>query len=366
MKKIAIIAVSIYIVVPVCLAFNFLDTHSFLNHNALIVEYFKIVLPMLIPTGALLFTLSRYREEDQSKEKKYKSQLDKEEQKKKEASRPYFSIKFVNRKMQVFTASGSPVLNISIIYDFKRERIIEKGGMESSEMTNITQNDFDWLLLHAKTVQGEEIYFVYTVDTKTGSHYILEEGNLVAYSNGGDYEKSIAENYFDFIIVRREYQRNHIIGKLHGYITQKSYNKAMELVVSVLRYGDISKQEKLHLLALLSLFFNQGHYSVQKSFDRNYVGSNIRNFSDIDWNSKFTDESQDISNFFLAHYILDIIRAYQNETITFLDFILRPIEVFLRDDVTIFSEHLIRQMEKLLLKDEHACEYAKTILESLS
>lgn len=366
MRKIIILIIGIYIIIPILLTLNFLNINSFLSDNGLVEEYFKVILPMSLPTAALLLTLSRYREEDQNKLKEQKLQLYKDEFKKKEICRPYFSVKFADRKMQVFTSDGSPVLNVNVIYDFNREKIVEKGGMESSEVISIVQKNFDWLLLHAKTVKGEEIYFIYTTDTKTGSHYVFEQEKLISYSNGGDYEKSIVENYLDFVIIRKEYQRNYAIGELHKHIVQKTYNLALNVVIFELREAkDIIKKEKIQLLLFLYLFFDRGGYSVKKEFDRKYANSKSCNFNGIDWEKQFLDEEQDINNSFMALYILDIIDAYRNEKINSLDYLLRPIEVFVRDDSIIHDVTFIKYMEKLLLGDSYIQDYAEGLLEYL-
>lgn len=365
MKKIVLLILSIYVIIPITLICNPLGINNLFLHQSKVTGYFKIVLPMLLPTAALLLTLSRYREEDNRKVEENTKKENSKNLKEKEASRPYFSVKYTDKKLQVFTSNSSPVLNVSLIYSYDRKTIIEKGGMISSELIELSDKEFERLLLHAKTVRGEEVYFVYTADTKTGSHYILINEKFTAYSNGGDYELCIVDNYRDFIIVRKEYQKNYMLGKFHKFIVEKDYNNALLRVIKSLREEEwVSQTEKLYLLVFLYSIFENGQYEVENGFDRKYASSNSSDFNGIDWRGKFIND-EDIDNKFLAYYILDILDAYKMQKIESLDFLLRPIEVFVRDSITIYTKFQIEQMEQLLLGEQITYNYAKGMLSYL-
>ncbi|WP_461221057.1 hypothetical protein [Lactococcus cremoris] len=380
MKKIILLGVLIFVLFPLALWLDWFNINEFLNQYIMITKYLKVVLPMLLPTAALLLTLSRYRKDDiqrltdeqkkeEKKEEERNKRIQEETLRKKEAARPYFSVKSFElsvKKLQVFTSDGSPTLNVKVIYSRDREKIYDKGGMENSEIIDLIDEPFDWILLNANSVRGENIYFVFTSDTLTGAHYIEQGKKLTEYStNDSGYERAIVENYLDFTTVRAEYTKNKLIGNFHDDVSNKKYNEALsKLVIALREEKDISKSEKISLLSLLYLFIDQSRYTIQENFDRYYAKSKSGNFNGIDWSERFMDERQEINSNFLAYYILDILDAFQKNESLILDYILRPIEGFVRDDIVIHDNDsfVIRQMEKLLLGNRYEQEYAFGLL----
>ena len=363
-----------YIIVLIMIYFGNDTITDLLNGQQAFIRFIELTLPLTIPSLVYFYQRNkdaRDRAEKEEEKRKKEEEKQKEEEKaerdKFERSLPFFYVK--DRAVFVRSPHSSPVLNVKIELgwikdDFTILDDIRAKGEICSEKTVYIGGSVDgdeispdrfaegagaaeglrWFVLSAVTAANDSVYFVYLPCIRTGWHFYRKKGagesNIVRYIGSDRYcslaellavHASRSEDRFSY--------RESILNDAAAFLKKGDLTGAFSQLILLARERELSESELLYVLHYAYLMLHQIRCSGE--IEPGYFVGNL--VPECDFTEKYSEwiKSGD-PDFMMQEYLKDLICLMQEGGEVSLNFWLRNVEVYIRDQSTVLNEESLR------------------------
>ncbi|GAA0795121.1 hypothetical protein GCM10008910_13360 [Faecalicatena orotica] len=328
-----------------------------LSGNLALVRFIELTLPLSVPSLMYFLQVSKDRYERIEKEKQKESKHKMEEEDKFERSLPFFYVR--NGTIFAKSSQKSPILNVKIRIDIIKndfgvldelsvrgeidsENIIPVGGLIDGDEINLDylleSNNISkcirWFVLSAVTITNDIVYFIYLPYLKTGWHfYRRKDGKkpkIVQYIGEERYYE-LAKFLVAYVSEQQDefYYKESILNDAITYLNNNDLQESFaQLINLVRRVKELPKSEILYVLHKAYLMLN--YLKISHKIDPNYFNGNL--FEKCNFTDKYTKALENQNHeIMIREYLQDIIKLVNNDSWVSLDFWLRNVEVYVRD-----------------------------------
>ena len=358
----------IYVIILLAIYFGNDKIVDLLSGNQVLIRFVELTLPLTIPSLVYFFQVNKDRHERVEKEEEKKGKAQKDEEDKFERSLPFFYVR--NGTIFARNPQKSPILNVKIQIgtiknDFSvlgkigtkgaihSEDNIPIGGMVDGDEKNIDSllennnifKDIRWFVLSAITATNDTVYFTYLPCKKMGWHFYRKDDSdksmIVKYIGDNSYCElakllvtHVEENGVQFSF--RESILNDAVACLEENDLQGAFAQIIKLVRCV---KELPKCEILYVLYNSYLMLHQLE-SFQK-IEPNYFQGNLS--EKCDFTDKYMKqlENRDQESM-MIEYLQDIIKIVNEDGNVSLDFWLRNVEVYIRDQSRVSNANCLK------------------------
>jgi len=332
-----------------------------------IIRFIELTLPLTAPSLLYLFQANKDRQERVERENQKKENLRKDKKDKFEKSLPFFYI----RDGMIFAKNpqSAPILNVKFQIEATKndfsvlgsvdtkgsiysEHYISIGGLVDGDKINIESllennnisNDIKWFGVSAMTITNDIVYYIYLPHIKMGWHF-YKENNLVKSTMvkyiGNDTYCKLAE----FLAVclsgdgnelsYRESILNDSVSCLDKHDLRGAFS---QLIILVREVKELQKYEILYVLHQSYLMLHQLEYS--QKIKPNYFKGNL--VGDCEFTNKYKYIAENSSQkFSITEYLQDIIELIKADKNVSLDFWLRNVEVYIREQSSVLNKRAL-------------------------
>ncbi|WP_332407072.1 hypothetical protein [Pseudolactococcus laudensis] len=230
------------------------------------------------------------------------------------------------------------------------------GAFEDKDVIHIDKNA-SMIILSSQTWLNDSVYFVYNQELKLGWHFISDK-------NSGKIDKYIGPNeYLNLIehvlnrITKIEKNRSFKLEYLNlasKEITENNLKSALvNLLILVRENHRLNKQQVIFVLRELFIILHQiENQGIDKMY---YIGNLVYSTDEklVEFNEKYKqifEEGRNI-NHEMRCYVWDILKLYESDILTNLDFVLRNLEVYIRDDSVILNEISVKHYTENIIEN---------------
>ena len=328
-----------------------------LSGNLALVRFIELTLPLSVPSLMYFLQVSKDRYERIEKEKQKESKRKMEEADKFERSLPFFYVR--NGTIFAKSPQKSPILNVKIKIDIIKndfgvldelsvrgeidsENIIPVGGLIDGDEINLDylleSNNISkcirWFVLSAVTITNDIVYFIYLPYLKTGWHfYRRKDGKkpkIVQYIGEERYYE-LAKFLVAYVSEQEDefYYKESILNDAITYLNNNDLQESFaQLINLVRRVKELPKSEILYVLHKAYLMLN--YLKISHKIEPNYFNGNL--FEKCNFTDKYTKALENQNHeIMIREYLQDIIKLVNNDSWVSLDFWLRNVEVYVRD-----------------------------------
>ncbi|WP_346907189.1 hypothetical protein [Faecalicatena orotica] len=328
-----------------------------LSGNLALVRFIELTLPLSVPSLMYFLQVSKDRYERIEKEKQKESKRKMEEEDKFERSLPFFYVR--NGTIFAKSPQKSPILNVKIKIDIIKndfgildelsargevdsENIIPVGGLIDGDEINLDylleSNSISkcirWFVLSAVTITNDIVYFIYLPYLKTGWHfYRRKDGKkpkIVQYIGEERYYE-LAKFLVAYVSEQQDefYYKESILNDAVTYLNNNDLQESFaQLINLVRRVKELPKSEILYVLHKAYLMLN--YLKISHKIEPNYFNGNL--FEKCNFTDKYTKALENQNHeIMIREYLQDIIKLVNNDSWVSLDFWLRNVEVYVRD-----------------------------------
>jgi len=335
-----------------------------LSGKQAIIRFIELTLPLTIPSLVYFFQVSKDRQERIEKENQKEENLKKSGKDKFEKSLPFFFV----RDGMIFAKNPqkAPILNVRLQIEIMKndfsvvgamdtkgsiysEHYISIGGLVDGDKINIDNllennnipNDIKWFGVSAMTITNDIVYYIYLPYMKMGWHFYkknnLAKSTIVKYI-GYDTYCELAE----LLAVRISDSGNElsykgsILNNAVAYLGKSDLQGAFsQLIVLVREVKELQKCEKLYVLDKSYLMLHQ--LTDSQEIEPNYFKGNL--FGECEFTNKYKEIVENSShNVSIKEYLYDIIELIKEDEKVSLDFWLRNVEVYIREQSSVFNK----------------------------
>lgn len=309
------------------------------------------------------FQVNKDRQELVEKEKQKEERHEKNEEDKFEKSLPFFYVR--NGTIFARNPQKSPILNVKIqletirndflifgeintIGSIHSEDTISVGGLVDGDGIDIDSllennnilNGIRWFVLSAITATNDTVYFIYLPCMKMGWHFYrkkdFHKSMIIKYIGDNSYYElakflvtHVSENGDKFLY--KESILNNVVRSLEKDDLQGAF---AQLIILVRNVKELPKCEILYVLHKANLMLYQ--LESFQEIEPNYFKSNLSA------KCAFTDKYTNLlgsknQEFIMREYLLDIIELVNEDGKVSLDFWLRNVEVYIRDQSRVLN-----------------------------
>lgn len=337
----------------------------------MLVRFVELTLPLTIPSLVYFFQVNKDRKEREEKEKQKIEDSKKDEKDKFEKSLPFFYV----RDEVIFAQSPqkSPILNvklrigsigdnfnvlreISTTGSIHSEHTISIGGLVDGdeiktedvlEKNNLSKN-IRWFVVYATTITNDNIYFVYLPYLNIGWHFYEQRKEIVRYIGEDTYCEAARLLAIHISESKDEFSyKAHILNNAVIYLGNNNLQKAFaQLIYLVREVKELKKYEKLYILDNSYLMLH--HLDDYQEIELNYFKGNLLGENEFTRKYKKIAEgsSQKIS---VKEYLYDIIEMIKSDEEVSLNFWLRNVEVYIRDQSSVGNEKaLLGELKQII------------------
>lgn len=338
-----------------------------LSGKQVIIRFIELTLPLTIPSLVYFFKVSKDRQERIEKENQKEENLKKGEKDKFEKSLPFFYI----RDGMIFAKNPqkAPILNVKLHIETMKndfsvvgelntedsiysEHYISIGGLVDGDKISIDNllennnipNDIKWFGVSAITITNDIVYYIYLPYIKMGWHFYkkndLVKSTIAKYIGDDTYcnlAKLLAVRISD---IRNEFSyKESILNDAVACLEKYDLRGAFSLLIVLVReVKELQKCEKLYILDKSYLMLHQ--LDDSQEIDTNYFRGNL--FGECEFTNKYMEIVENSSqNFSIKEYLYDIIELIKADEKVSLDFWLRNVEVYIRDQSSVFNKRAL-------------------------
>lgn len=338
-----------------------------LSGKQAIIRFIELTLPLTIPSLLYFFQVRKDSQERIEKENQKIENIKKGDKDKFEKSLPFFYV----RDEIIFAKNPqkAPILNVKFQIETKKndfsvlgvidtkgsiysEHYISIGGLVDGDEINIDNlleknkisNDIKWFGVSAMTITNDIVYYIYLPYMKMGWHFYkkndMGKSTIVKYI-GGDTYCELAEllavrlldsgNEFSY----KENILNDAVACLEKHDLQEAF---AQLIILVREIKELQKSEILYVLHKSYLMLHQLENSQE--IEPNYFKGNL--VGECEFTNKYKgilDKSS--QEFWMREYLNDIIELVKLDEKVSLNFWLRNVEVYIREQSSILNERAL-------------------------
>lgn len=322
------------------------------------------MISLTIPSLVYFFQVGKDRQERIEKENQKEENLKKSEKDKFEQSLPFFYV----RDAMIFAKNPqkAPILNVKIQIESMKndfsiigeidvndsiylEHYISIGGLVDGDKIDIDYllknnnipNDIRWLGVSAITITNDIVYYIYIPYMKMGWHFYqkddLVKSTIVRYIGEDTYcelAKNLAEHISDN--GNKFFYKGSILNDAVVCLEQCELQEAFsQLIVLVRKVEELQRCEKLYILHKSYLMLYQ--LDDFQKIEPNYFKSNL--VGECEFTNKYKKIVEDSNqNLSIKEYLYDIIELINADEKVYLEFWLRNVEVYIRDQSSVFNK----------------------------
>jgi len=329
-----------------------------------VIRFIELTLPLTIPSLVYFFQVSKDRQERIEKEKQKEEFLKQDEKDKFEKSLPFFYV----RDGEIFAKNPqkAPILNVKILFaimenDFSvvgkistegsicSKRNIPIGGLVDGDKINIEDtlknnnipHNTKWLGVTALTITNDVVYYIYLPSIKMGWHFYRKsdmlESAITKYIGEDTYCELAQLLALDISNGGNECSyRESILDDAVTWIEKGNLQEAFSTLIILVRgEKEMPKCEKLYALYQSYLMLHQ--LDDSQEIEPDYFKGNL--FGECEFTNKYKEMIQNNSqNLSIKEYLYDIIELIEKDERVSLEFWLRNVEVYIRDQSCVFNE----------------------------
>lgn len=232
------------------------------------------------------------------------------------------------------------------------EHNISIGGLVNGDEINVddllAKNKISkltrWFVVSATTVTNDTIYFVYLPYLKIGWHFYEKQDSgktkIVKYIGDNSYCELARFLAIHISDSRDEFSYkgsilNDAVACLEEYDLKGAFS---QLIVLVREVKGLQKCEKLYILHKSFLMLHQLEDSQE--IEQNYFKGNL--VGECDFTKKYKEIIKDSNlNFSIKEYVYDIIKLIKADQETSLNFWLRNVEIYIREQSSVSNERAL-------------------------
>lgn len=351
---------------------------NLLSGNSAVIRFIELTLPLTIPSLVYFFQVSKERQERTEKENQKYEKNKKDKDDKFEKSLPYFYVR--NGTVFAKNPQNAPILNVKIQFETIKddfcilgkistegsiylEHNISVGGLVDGDEIDIDNllegknilEQTRWFVLSAITVTNDTIYFVYLPCVKMGWHFYRKKyasEYIITGYIGDDSYYELAKRLVVHVSKNgnKFSYKESILNDAAFCLENDDLQEALaNLIILIRTVQNLPKSEILYVLHNTCLMIN--HLKKLKDIEYNYFKGNL--VGRCDFTKKYIMELAETMDqeFMIQEYLYDIIKLVEADEKVSLDFWLRNVEVYIRDQSCILNEIALKGALNIIIPE---------------